>query len=292
MSDTVLRLIARNAGERALRERRVALMDVEKEPHLGERVQVESSFENLRSVTQSLMEDSGFGLRMKWDGKSGRFKVGVYRARDLSRTVVFSVEQGNLKSWKRSWSAPKGNAIYAGGWTKSEEEVDEDGEKTGRIIYYPQQFVLLEDEESIRVWGRHELFVDHSDNEPQSFEDGTKETDEEVLERLRSLAAEDLAENRAKESVSLSVQPLPRTEWRTHWDTGDTVSVVINGERMSAVITQVSVSFSGGAETVLPTVGSIPRGTFESVFDALGNLDKRIGKKENAGRRVRVEAAK
>ena len=287
LETAVLGIIGMNAEEgKALNDRRVPNLTTAVSQGAGDEVTLTSTFDELLDFVLTALSDSSLGIRETWKPKTGAFEIGIVTAEDRSRNVVFSVENGTLAGWKHVQEAPEANVIIARGMeiastaeaTASDDTTGDTATETAKVY----QWAVASDAESVERWGRIEKYVERSDiSTIKDEEAGTEETPEETLARLQKAAAEELLEAEGKESWSLTVTPTDMTAWRSAWNLGDTVAFVADGEKLTAQIAEVKVDFSDAVETVTPTIGTIERGELGEIFDALGNLKRRIRVQEN-----------
>lgn len=290
LETAVLGIIAKNAEEgKALNDRRIPNLTTAVSQGAGEEVTLTSSFDEVLDFILTALSDSSLGIREAWNPKTGAFEIGIAEAVDRSRNVVFSVENGTLAGWKHTQEAPEANVVIARGMeiTSTAEATATDDTTTDETTTDTEtpktyQWAVASDAESVERWGRIEKYVERSDiSTIKDEEAGTEETPEETLVRLQKAAAEELLEAEGKESWSLTVTPTDMTAWRSAWNLGDTVAFVADGEKLTAQIAEVKVEFSDAVETVTPTIGTIERGELGEIFDALGNLKRRIRVQEN-----------
>lgn len=295
LETAALGIIAKNAEEgTALNDRRIPNLKTAVSQGAGEEVTLTSSFDEVLDFILTALSDSTLGIREVWQPKTGAFEIGIAEAVDRSRNVVFSVENGTLAGWKHKQEAPSANVVIVRGMeiTSTSTSTDDtavtaddtttDDTTTDTETPKVYQWAVAEDAESVAKWGRIEKYVERSDILTIKDEEaGTEETPEETLVRLQKAAAEELLEAEGKESWSLTVTPTDMTAWRSAWNLGDTVAFVADGEKLTAQIAEVKVEFSDAVETVTPTIGTIERGELGEIFDALGNLKRRIRVQEN-----------
>lgn len=283
LETAVLGIIGMNAEEgKALADRRIPNLTTAVSQGAGDEVTLTSTFDEVLDFILTALSDSSLGIRETWKPKTGAFEIGIVTAEDRSRNVVFSVENGTLAGWKHVQEAPEANVIIARGMeiaSTAEATASDDTTAETPKVY---QWAVASDAESVERWGRIEKYVERSDiSTIKDEEAGTEETPEETLVRLQKAAAEELLEAEGKESWSLTVTPTDMTAWRSAWNLGDTVAFVADGEKLTAQIAEVKVDFSDAVETVTPTIGTIERGELSEIFDALGNLKRRIRVQEN-----------
>ncbi len=288
LETAITQLIRVNAQTgHALNARLIPNLTTAESQGAGDDVTLSSSFADLLDFILSALSDSNLVIRESWKPSTGEFVLSIAAAEDRSANVVFSVDNGTLSAWKHTQKAPTANVIICRGMeiTPAEEAAADDtatdtAEETETPKVY--QWAVAEDAESITRWGRIEKYVDRSDIATIKDEEaGTEETPEEVLARLQKAAAEELLSAEATESWALTVIPTDMTAWRTAWNLGDTVAFVADGEKMTAQIKEVKVSYTEAVETVTPTIGTIERGELGEIFDALGQLKRRIRIQEN-----------
>ena len=286
LETAVTKLINVNARTgHALNDRLIPNLTTAESQGAGDEVTLSATFDELLEFILTALNDSNLVIRESWKPSTGAFELRVETAEDRSATVVFSTDNGTLAAWKHKQKAPEANVIICRGMDitpEAETTTDETAatEETETPKVY--QWAVAEDTESIAKWGRIEKYVERSDIVTIKDEEaGTEETPEEVLARLQKAAAEELLNAEGKESWSLTVTPTDMTAWRSAWNLGDTVGFVADGEKMTAQIKEVKVSHANAVETVTPTIGTIERGELGEIFDALGQLKRRIRVQEN-----------
>lgn len=271
-ADLLLALVKASISAAAdLAERRDQTLGTQAPEGVGDEVTITACYDELLKFVLDQLKDGSLGISTVWDGASGVSEVRFSVPNDVSDTVVFSVETGSLAGWQRKREAPKANVILAKGC-----EITSDGTPTGTW-----QTVTVSDAASVAAWGRHELFVDHGDIQPVVEKDSggniiSQESWSSVAERLRQAALTDLENNSAQDGYELVIVELDRMAYKVHWDIGDTVSIRIAETEIKAPIREIKVSYTGGVETVTPSVGELQKGELQSVFDELGRLKEQV----------------
>lgn len=243
----------------------------------GDEITLTAAFDELLDFILTALKDSNLGIRENWKPSTGAFELSISSAADRSASVIFSAENGTLAAWKHTQKAPSANVIICRGMDITPEEttaaISEETTETQKVY----QWAVAEDTESVGRWGRIEKYVERSDiTTIKDDEAGTEETPEEVLARLQKAAAEELLAAEGSESWSLTVTPTDMTAWRSAWNLGDTVGFVADGEKLTAQVKEVKVSYTNAVETVTPSIGTIERGELGEIFDTLGQLKRRI----------------
>jgi hypothetical protein len=183
-------------------------------------------FQTLLEMVQSCATAGGLGFRVAQSGTGLKFMV--HEPRDLSSTVVFAKQYGNLKSHKYVEKRPTCNHVIVAG----------QGEGTDRFFY--EAF----DPDSIEKWGRVMRFLDKRN-----------ESDTGKLQQ-----AGDEALLKGAESRSLSITPINtgKTQYGRDYRVGDLVSV--KDDRFGTIVdrvSQVTLSIKAGdVLSVTPIIGN------------------------------------
>lgn len=266
-SDVLLKLARVNAALQAQSARRISHLDIATLPHFGDSTSIGAEYDELLEYIQKKLEDSDLCIRSTWNGSTGIWGVEIYNPRDLSGKVVFSVESGSISYWKRTVKAPEGNWLLVKGCKNTD---------TGKIMS-----VIVSDQNSIEKWGRIELMVNRTDISQikETNDQGTviyTETWTSVANRLQAAAYEELENASAQISYELTILDIDRFAYKTDWDISDLVTIRIGSTEMVAQIDEIDVTYSGGIETVTPSIGNTQRGELQSVFDELGRLKTQV----------------
>lgn len=283
IGNILLEMIRRNIANSAdLEDRRIKTLSVKNEEATGDELTITKKYDELFETVIDELKDGTLGIRSVWDGVTGISEIQIYYPEDVSNTVVFSVEAGSLSAWSRKRTAPKANVIIATGCELTEEVTDEETGKTETKPTGEYQTVIISDEKSVAEWGRYEKFVQHSDIKP--IEEKDEETGEvisvepwdSVFERLKQAVMKDLIEGSAVEGYELTTVDLEHMQYGVHWNLGDIVKVRVGTTEFTAPIEEIKVKYSGGIETITPSVGQLQKGELQTVFDELGALKKQI----------------
>lgn len=249
---TILReYVAWNGGASGLSVRGVPpSLSLAADPLAGSTVTGRARWQPLLELLQELALAGGsVGFRLRKSGTGLEFST--YQPVDKTATVVFSEERGNLAGYEYESSAPKATYVYVGGG----------GEGTARVVREGSE------SEEFAVWGRFEEWQDRRDTSDST------ELDQEIVKTLVEQAS----------TVGLSLTPLdtPGQRYRTHYELGDRVTVLIDGEPVQELVTEVKTVFTdAGGLLVQPTVGTASRHTVLRAFDRLKSLHSRVTKLE------------
>lgn len=245
---TILReYVTWNGGPSGLAVRAIPpSLSLAADPLAGSSVTGRARWQPLIELLQELAIAGGnIGFRLQKSGTSLEFST--YQPSDKTATIVFSEERGNLAEYEYESSAPKATYLYVGGG----------GEGTARVVREGS------DPDEFAMWGRFEEFQDRRDTSD------TTELDQAISKTLTEQAS----------TVGLSLTPLdtPGQQYRTHYDLGDRVTVLIDGEPVQQLVTEVKTVFTdAGGLLVQPTVGTVSRHSVLRAFDRLKSLSSRL----------------
>jgi hypothetical protein len=231
-AETIIReYVNLNAGPGAIAARRVPGLTLAADGGLGSVITGRARFDNLLEFIASLALQGG-DLGFVCEQLGAGLVFAVYEPRDLTASVIFSRELGNVKKYNHKQDAPTANYIICGG----------EGEGTART------FAEAGDATSIAKWGRIERFLDYN-----------KTTDSGELSSAIAAELEKQAER-----FSVTIQPIDTAgvSFMTHWQLGDIVTFVAEGVAVEAMIRAVKVEVTPtGSETVTPILATPGTGT-------------------------------
>lgn len=235
---------------------------------------------NLQKALEEIGSTDELYPKIIRDDKTGAMRVVIQAFRNMVDDVIISPEFGNVLSWSRTETPPEFNVVWvvSGDYSK------------GRL------YVYMEDEESVRLYGRREQIVTKSDikvYEPDEDEDedadeaeaeaeaGDQLTEADVYSILQEEARTQLKDHGRKRTWSIEASETHAMAFMDDWQVGDRVTCSIDGERFESQITEAKITYEKGIETVKPSVGDVERGLFGKLFEMIEGLDSRITRKEN-----------
>ena len=234
-----------NLGSSAVTNRKDSRVTLAADPLAGISVTGQARYQQLNVLLNELATTSGgCGYRIRQSGSNLEFQT--FAPTDRTSSVIFSVGNGTLKDYGYTIEAGKGNYVYAGGQ-------NEGVSRTIREGY---------DGPSIVRWGRKEIFKDQRDVST------TAELDASIVEELEN--SSDIA------SVTFSPVDIPQQQFWTHYQTGDKVTVVIDGETFQQPIIEVQCQLNQDGLTVTPTVGTPNNTDTLKLYDNIAKQNKRI----------------
>ena len=243
LSEVITRLVNKNMGGLAMIPRKEPLFGSVIVENEGMPISVKLRFQTLLKAIQQQLDIQKFSINTFWDADEHKLSFILRKSNDLSQLLLFSTELNSVDSFSYLANAPIGNYIISGG----------QGEQTER------SFAHSENEESIEQWGRIEYFHDVRSVEADKVQDDADVT-------LDKSASENIgfsAELNADGSF---------LRYRTDWNLGDYVGIVVHNETYIRRIMQVETNLTHEMETVTPTVGTVEKGQLGKILDNLNRL--------------------
>lgn len=246
VASTVLRqYVAVNLGSSALGPRRVPGLVLAVDPVLGSTVTGRARWQNLLELLQGLaISGGGLGFRVRQVGTDLEFQV--YQPTDKTSSVIFSEDLGNLAGFDYESTAPEADYIYVGG----------SGEGTARVVKEGQY------SPDIATWGRIEKFADRRDTADDA------ELGQEITEQLD--------EHGERASLSVTAIDTQSMAYGTHYDLGDDVTILADGE-IHERIREVRIDLTpDGPQKVRPVIGTPGRQDIFRLFRVFRGHEKRL----------------
>lgn len=233
LAETVIKhYVDFNLGPGTQAGRGLSGFHVAPDQHRGSTVSASTRFDMLNTVLTNLAlagGDLGYGITL---GPAGYGKTDlvfdVSQGRDRSNEVSFSLELGNINEYDYERSLPDANAVIVGG----------SGQGTARL------FTELVDQASITQWGRLEgpLVDERNSNDPAY---------------LLQSGQKALTTSAAKNSIAVTAVSIPSIAYRTHWQLGDKVTVILNDQPVVDTIREIDFTWDKDkAETINPIIGT------------------------------------
>ena len=258
-SAVMLDYVNANIGPSAPAARKVDVLALADDPNVGSTVYGSARFDVLGELLTGLAAVDGLGFDIRQVGTDLEFSV--YEPQDKSGTVRMDIANDTLSSSKFSYSSPGATvAIVAGA-----------GEGTDRVF---QQVTTAESLAAQAAWDKRiESFVDQQ---------STADADELTQAGLEKLAAE------GSTIVSLEVVPSSDTTmaYGVDWNLGDKVTVVVDDEELTAIVTSAAIRVEADGVYVGATVGNPEGVDYESRLNAKASRTSQrvnaLERKENA----------
>ncbi|MFD7605148.1 hypothetical protein ACFWAN_32495 [Streptomyces mirabilis] len=219
----------------------------------------------------------GAAYRFIYNPQTQQVDLEVFRPRNLSKTVRFSPDLGNLREYIWTLSAPKVTRAIIGCA----------GEKRER--YYYQKA----DTDSETEWGMQvEQFVDRRDiqlkvdlNTGEPVKSDSTMSDDEFEDAKTSLAdAADTVFAESAKSGNFQIYPIDTAEcaFGKHYFVGDTITVSVDGTEYVDVVREVTISVDDGGNTqdVAPKIGQQGSGEPLNLYKTVSEMQKKLRRLE------------
>lgn len=251
----ILQYVDYNCGANAIVKRRFPKFTVATSSGIGMTVTGNARFYNLLDFIYNLAQLGEVGYQVNYDPALDKLVFSVYETQDRSAEVKYSVDFGNLESFRYNEDAPKGNSIITLG----------QGEGMARA------YIVADDTNSIDAWGLVEVVKDQR-NEPDSA-------------KLIKWANSVLKENKESLGYSFQTIDLPDIGFRYGVDyfLGDSITVADEGIALTEKVTELKIdmdtNFTGKITPVIGKVKDIP---LKATFERLSTLEDRVNQLETS----------
>jgi len=227
--------IQHNFGLLARTERRIPGLLVERDYGRGNTVRGDARFHSAPAFLEGLALIGEIGYRIV----DMVFETYIPKK---NQSVLFGADWGNLSAFSYAVEAPKANCVIAR------------GKGSGKAAY-----AEAADSDSIRRWGRIEMFVNESSTASE--------------EKLLQKANETLAKN--GERISLTITPNEfGYAFGEDYDIGDIVRVDLDSGSVEGQVQQATITINQSGETVKPVIGtSGEQGAVLELFAKMDDLD-------------------
>ncbi|MEU9404780.1 siphovirus ReqiPepy6 Gp37-like family protein [Streptomyces sp. NPDC048281] len=229
--------------------------------------------DGIGSKIEDWFTSKGVAYRFIYNPDTQQIDFKVFRPRDLSKTVRFSPDLGNLREYIWTLTAPKlTRAIVGAAGEKREryyyQKVDADTESEWGMSI--EQFVDRAD---------IQLKVDTSTGEPVKSDSAMTADDvadaKDAIEDAASTALSDGAGN-----GNFQIYPIDTSEcaFGKHYFVGDKVTVAVDGTEYVDVVREVviSVDDAGNTQDVAPKIGQQGSGEPLNLYKTVSEMQKKL----------------
>ncbi|QJD49833.1 minor tail protein [Microbacterium phage AvGardian] len=254
-AETVMKnAVLLNAGSGAIVARRYPWLTVPASTNLGGQVKCSSRFDVLGDLLTSLGTAGGLGWEFRQVGAGVTFSV--YVPQNKTGEIRLDIRNGGISSNELGFTAPSASEVLVLGQGQGEQRT---------VLRVASAAATAE----ATAWGlRWEQVKDQ------------RNTDDPV--ELQQAGDEILAEQGATVN-SLKVVPSdsPGMRLGRDWYRGDRITVVVDGQETTAVVTQVAVSISSAGVIRQATVGDPVGFSFEAkIASKVKDVEQRVGQVE------------
>lgn len=259
-AETIMKEFVRaNAGDLAISSRSYPWLTVAPDLARGDVMPESARFQSLLETLQRIGTNSGLGFRIAQTESGGEpvLEFDVFEPADRTDTVRMSIANNMLDKVTWGYQAPNATHLYVGGQGSG-------ADRTIKIVTTTESLQQAED------WAlRWEMFQDRRD------------TDE--LDELEQAGLETLADNGEENSIDVVPSAAPGMTYGVDWGLGDLVTVIVDGQPTTAIVTQVAHYVGPEGEIVIARVGQPTGFNFEArVARKVEQQDKRIKQLETS----------
>ena len=272
----MLYYIRKHAGANAHSTRQVVTVNEPDDNTRGDQGRSAYHIKRLSDVVSEIGDSSGLYCKVNTNGSGARILT-VPPSRDRTGVLVVSPEFGNCANWQKAESYPDFNAV----WLLSAVTETDNGDDT---TTQTRVWVYAEDDASIDKYGRIEATITKSDikivaTDPEK-PDVVPVTEAEVRKMLDEEAGRQLQDAAASVKWTVTMIENNNCAFMDDWKVGDKVTCVIEGESFTSTIETAQITYAGGTETVIPTIGEVEKGVYGKLFKMLNGIDKRLKAEE------------
>lgn len=233
----------------SISQRKINFVSVKNTPNFGQAIEMQTSFENLYSKIETILESNEIGLMNVLDIKTKKATFEVYKGAD--RTIDQSINTRCILSIKFN-NVIESNLEESDDSYKNAALIGGEGEAQARIF---QNIATTSDLE------RFEMFVDASDLRKTIYENGTETTisSVEYNNMLLQRGNEKLKENKESINFECELNPvLSNTQIGVDFFLGDKITVHDDefGVTMNARVIQVDEVFQNNTKNTYVEVGN------------------------------------
>jgi hypothetical protein len=226
---------------------------------------------------ESWIDTTTVGYRFLWDPNKQVINLSLFTPRDLSKSVRFSTDLGNLREFTWSLTAPTVTRVI----------VACQGTGKGRYLY--QQI----DTETEAEWGLQiEQFLDRRDlpikADPTTgapIKADLSVTDEQFATAQQAVidaATEALSQGAKNGNFQIYPVDTEQIKFGRDYFVGDRVTISVDGTEYQDIVREVSITVDQGGqtETITPTIGEQGSGNPLNIYKTVFEMREKLRKLE------------
>lgn len=267
----------KSIGPGALADRQVTGVNVGVAPTFGATRSDSLRYDVLGEKLTEWCTDKKTGWQLLYNPNTKTIDLDVFQPRDLSKSIRFSPELGNLREFIWTLSAPKvTRAIVAC-----------QGEGVDRYIYQKVD-TAAESEWGLQI----EQFIDRRDlpimtnqvdGSPMKRSADVTDTEfQQALEAMEQAAADALKEGEKKGNFQIYPIDTEQIKFGRDYFVGDLVTVEVDGTEYVDIVREVSITVDdgGNALSVSPKIGEQGSGEPLNLYSSVYEMRKKLRKLE------------
>ncbi|WJV49912.1 Gp37-like protein [Streptomyces flavofungini] len=222
-------------------------------------------------------EKRDVAYRFIYNAETQKIDAEIFALRDLSKTVRFSPDLGNLREYIWTLSAPKVTRAIIGCSGENLERYFYQKIDTASEAEWGMQIERLIDQRDIQ------LKVDRATGQPvRSDSSMTAEDVDAAKYAVQTAAADALREGEKNGNFQVYPIDTPDCQFGKHYFVGDKVTVAVDGTEYSDVVREVVISVDDGGNTqdVAPKIGEQGSGEPLNLYKTVYEMQKKIRRLE------------
>jgi hypothetical protein len=264
-------------GPGAQTNRRISGVNVGADTSLGRTVSDNLQWDVIGTKLESWIDTTTVGYRFLWDPNKQVINLSLFTPRDLSKSVRFSTDLGNLREFTWSLTAPTVTRVI----------VACQGTGKGRYLY--QQI----DTETEAEWGLQiEQFLDRRDlpikADPTTgapIKADLSVTDEQFATAQQAVidaATEALSQGAKNGNFQIYPVDTEQIKFGRDYFVGDRVTISVDGTEYQDIVREVSITVDQGGqtETITPTIGEQGSGNPLNIYKTVFEMREKLRKLE------------
>lgn len=216
--------------------------------------------ENLYDEVIKLAEIGKLIIRPQWIENTNKINYLITKGSDKSSTVIFSPEIGNIQNLTYVYNAPEDTVLVA-----SDNSDMYASSNTYAYQYIDREYIIP------NINGKYlqrETYLQANSKDMDQFAPWAYY---KLLNYAKKEAASRYVDTEGYEFELSSSEFTP--VYRRDYSIGDTVSVIIAGNKFTSKVKRVQIDVDSNGESVKPSLGAIGRGELNSIYTSLKKLN-------------------
>ncbi|MFF4557162.1 siphovirus ReqiPepy6 Gp37-like family protein [Streptomyces sp. NPDC001422] len=264
-------------GPGAIADRQVPGLNLGASQALGPALNDTLQWDALGSKFETWTTDKSVGWRLVYDPNAKKINLSLYTPRDLSKSVRFSKDLGNLREYVWTLSAP----------TATRAIVACQGTGKSRYLYQKIDTQLEAD------WGTsNETFVDRRDlpivlnqatGQPAKANLSVSDADfATALQAVKDAADQALTDSGGQGNFQIYPIDTPQLKFGRDYFVGDKVTVAVDGVEYTDIVRDVNITVddAGNTTTVAPGIGEQGSGQPTNLYQTVFEMRKKLARLE------------
>ncbi|WP_416972536.1 siphovirus ReqiPepy6 Gp37-like family protein [Streptomyces sp. 4F14] len=234
-------------------------------------------FDVVGTKLEEWCEERDVAYRFIYNPDTQQVDLKIFEPRDLSKTVRFSPELGNLREYIWTLTAPKVTRVIVGAAGEKRDRYYYQGVDSAAEAEWGMQIESFLDRRDIQ------LRVDLATGEPVKSDDSmTAEDVSDAKQAVLEAAAGAFAEDSG--SGNFQIYPIDTAEcaFGKHYFVGDKVTVAVDGTEYTDIVREVviSVDDGGNVQDIAPKIGKQGTGEPLNLYKTVSDMQRKLRRLE------------